>query len=227
MNRSRSVSTLASRFIALLLPLLGFALLYGLPMLGMKVAVDHGWYVAAASAALPIGRHLRGSLTYFDLVAHLGDLDPSEDEILDHGGWMIDEIHAAAVEAGREPERWRGVPIWTLGDVDRMRASIVSERAELGGEQVDFEADDDEVCPPLRRDDEGDQYAVVRTVTVGAGLALTLEQVPDEDGGVIHAVTVTTPSGSPDAPEILADDIPALIAAIVDLHETARRGGAA
>lgn len=53
MNRPPIVKRAA---IALLLPLLGFALLYGLPMLGMKVAVDHGWYVASAATIVPFLR---------------------------------------------------------------------------------------------------------------------------------------------------------------------------
>ena len=43
MNRQ----TIVERVLCVLVPLLGFALIYGLPMLGMKVAVDHGWYVAS------------------------------------------------------------------------------------------------------------------------------------------------------------------------------------
>lgn len=56
MNRSRSVSTLTSRLIALLLPLLGFGLVYGLPMLGLHFAVEHGLYVASAATVVPFLR---------------------------------------------------------------------------------------------------------------------------------------------------------------------------
>lgn len=52
MNRARSVSALTSALIALLL----FALFYGLPMLGMKVAIDHGWYIASAATIVPFLR---------------------------------------------------------------------------------------------------------------------------------------------------------------------------
>lgn len=52
MNRQ----TIVERALCVLIPLLGFALLYGLPMLGMKVAVDHGWYVASAATIVPFLR---------------------------------------------------------------------------------------------------------------------------------------------------------------------------
>lgn len=52
MNRQ----TIVERALCVLVPLLGFALLYGLPMLGMKVAVDHGWYVASAATIVPFLR---------------------------------------------------------------------------------------------------------------------------------------------------------------------------
>ncbi|MEZ5150710.1 hypothetical protein [Rhodococcus zopfii] len=40
----------------MLLPLLGFALVYGLPMLGLDFAVDHGLYVASAATVAPLLR---------------------------------------------------------------------------------------------------------------------------------------------------------------------------
>lgn len=47
MHRHRIVSTAQ----VVLLPILGFALVYGLPMLGLNFAIDHGLYVAAGIAA--------------------------------------------------------------------------------------------------------------------------------------------------------------------------------
>ena len=55
MNRRHIVE----RTLVVLLPLLGFALVYGLPMLGLNFAIDHGLYVAAASAVVPAVRSLR------------------------------------------------------------------------------------------------------------------------------------------------------------------------
>ncbi|MDJ0398858.1 hypothetical protein [Rhodococcus rhodochrous] len=52
MNRQ----TIVERALCVLVPLLGFALVYGLPMLGLKFAVDHGWYVASAATAVPLLR---------------------------------------------------------------------------------------------------------------------------------------------------------------------------
>ncbi|MFD6676057.1 hypothetical protein ACFWDA_17020 [Rhodococcus zopfii] len=52
MNRSPIVE----RTLVVLLPLLGFALVYGLPMLGLDFAVDHGLYVASAATVAPLLR---------------------------------------------------------------------------------------------------------------------------------------------------------------------------
>lgn len=46
MNRQ----TIVERALCVLVPLLGFAVIYGLPMLALKTAVEHGWYVAADTA---------------------------------------------------------------------------------------------------------------------------------------------------------------------------------
>ncbi|QOW00615.1 hypothetical protein RCF27_10215 [Rhodococcus pyridinivorans] len=52
MNRQ----TIVERALCVLVPLLGFALIYGLPMLGLKFAVDHGLYIASAATVVPFLR---------------------------------------------------------------------------------------------------------------------------------------------------------------------------
>lgn len=47
MNRQ----TIVERAVCALVVILGFALVYGLPMLGLSFAVDHGLYIAAAGSA--------------------------------------------------------------------------------------------------------------------------------------------------------------------------------
>ncbi|NLV77782.1 MAG: hypothetical protein GXY65_00255 [Rhodococcus sp.] len=125
MNRQ----TIVERALYILLPLLAVALLYGLPMLGLNFAVDHGLYVAAASAAVPFARG-RG-MTFWNVMDRLMDLDPTEDEFREYCGMMHAELKAAAVEAGQLPEMWHALPLWTDEDVERIRAGITAERAEL------------------------------------------------------------------------------------------------
>ncbi|WP_138842742.1 hypothetical protein [Rhodococcus pyridinivorans] len=55
MNRQ----TIVERALCVLVPLLGFALVYGLPMLGLKFAVDHGLYIASAATVVPFLRATR------------------------------------------------------------------------------------------------------------------------------------------------------------------------
>lgn len=58
MNRQ----TIVQRALCVLAPLLAFALIYGLPMLTLKTAVEHGWYVAADTQSLPeVGNRSSGA----------------------------------------------------------------------------------------------------------------------------------------------------------------------
>jgi len=54
MNRQ----TIVERALYVLVPLIGFAVVYGAPMLCRRVAIDQGWYVAAGAAAAPFVRRL-------------------------------------------------------------------------------------------------------------------------------------------------------------------------
>lgn len=76
-------------------------------------------------------------LDYFQALGRLADLDPLECEFLDHCGWMIAELEAAAVEAGRLPEMWRALQLWTETDVEYIRGQIIAERADLAELDID------------------------------------------------------------------------------------------
>lgn len=54
MNRQ----TIVERALYVLVPLIGFAVVYGPPMLGLRVAIDQGWYVAAGAATVPFVRRI-------------------------------------------------------------------------------------------------------------------------------------------------------------------------
>lgn len=68
MNRSPIVE----RALCVLLPLLGFALVYGLPMLGLNFAIEHGLYVASAATIVPFlrGDRLERVVHVLDFLTH-------------------------------------------------------------------------------------------------------------------------------------------------------------
>lgn len=113
-------------FTIMLITLVGFVL----PMLAAKTSVDHGLYVAAAAGIFGASALRRDRLDFFQLLDRLVDLDLLEPEVLDHSGRMIDELHAAAVEAGRLPEMWRALPLWTERDAEQIRRGLIVERDE-------------------------------------------------------------------------------------------------
>lgn len=205
MNRQ----TIVERVLCVLVPLLGFALVYGLPMLGLRVAIDHGWYVASAAPTVPYLFN-RPRLTAFDVLDRLGPEQVTEQEFLDHCGLMIDEIERAALDSGRLREQWRTVPLWTDADVGRIRRGVLAEHVEL----AELEVHDDTHT--------GDDETTVKTVTavdVSTNLRLTLDWLKP-DNGPAYELAFGTPGGCDDFPTIDPADIPTLIDVLGDLYRT-------
>ncbi|UYP19780.1 hypothetical protein OED52_04270 [Rhodococcus sp. Z13] len=201
MNRQ----TIVERAPYALVPLLGFALAYGLPMLGLRFAIEHGWYVAAAAAVAFLPG--RGRLTAFDVLDQLAPEQITESEFRDHCGLMIDELERAAIASGRGREQWRTVPLWTESDVERIRRGILAERAEL----AELENRGEE---PL-----GDEVTVttVTAVDVAPRLRVTLDAITTEDG-TDYELAFGTPDGCDDFPTLHLREIPALIDALSRLY---------
>jgi len=214
MNRDRIVR----RALWVLLPILVVALVYGLPMLGLKLAVDHGLYVAAASAALPLGR-MRASIAseraelggeqgfdYFEAMRRLRDLEPLEVEFIAHSGYTEEQLHDLARAVGREPQQWRTMPLWAAVDVDHIRVSIESEQSGATPDPIDLLED----------------VVVERGLERAAGLTVVPLRYGDRT-----VVAFDPHPMSLDGPEIDLEDIPRLIGILSDIHArlTASRTG--
>ncbi|WP_226438149.1 hypothetical protein [Rhodococcus yananensis] len=206
------------RALWVLSPILVVGLVYGLPMLGLKLAVDHGLYVAAASAALPLGR-MRASIAseraelggeqgfdYFEAMRRLRDLEPLEVEFIAHSGYTEEQLHDLARAVGREPQQWRTMPLWAAVDVDHIRVSIESEQSGATPDPIDLLED----------------VVVERGLERAAGLTVVPLRYGDK------AVVAFDPHPmSLDGPEIDLEDIPRLIGILSDIHArlTAPRTG--
>ena len=206
------------RALWVLSPILVVGLVYGLPMLGLKLAVDHGLYVAAASAALPLGR-MRASIAseraelggeqgfdYFEAMRRLRDLEPLEVEFIAHSGYTEEQLHDLARAVGREPQQWRTMPLWAAADVDRIRVSIESEQSGVTPDPIDLLED----------------VVVERGLERAAGLTVVPLRYGDRT-----VVAFDPHPMSLDGPEIDLEDIPRLIGILSDIHArlTASRTG--
>jgi len=206
------------RALWVLSPILVVGLVYGLPMLGLKLAVDHGLYVAAASAALPLGR-MRASIAseraelggeqgfdYFEAMRRLRDLEPLEVEFIAHSGYTEEQLHDLARAVGREPQQWRTMPLWAAADVDRIRVSIESEQSGVTPDPIDLLED----------------VVVERGLERAAGLTVVPLRYGDKT-----VVAFDPHPMSLDGPEIDLEDIPRLIGILSDIHArlTASRTG--
>ena len=206
------------RALWVLSPILVVGLVYGLPMLGLKLAVDHGLYVAAASAALPLGR-MRASIAseraelggeqgfdYFEAMRRLRDLEPLEVEFIAHSGYTEEQLHDLARAVGREPQQWRTMPLWAAVDVDHIRVSIESEQSGATPDPIDLLED----------------VVVERGLERAAGLTVVPLRYGDKT-----VVAFDPHPMSLDGPEIDLEDIPRLIGILSDIHArlTASRTG--
>jgi len=206
------------RALWVLSPILVVGLVYGLPMLGLKLAVDHGLYVAAASAALPLGR-MRASIAseraelggeqgfdYFEAMRRLRDLEPLEVEFIAHSGYTEEQLHDLARAVGREPQQWRTMPLWAAVDVDHIRVSIESEQSGATPDPIDLLED----------------VVVERGLERAAGLTVVPLRYGDRT-----VVAFDPHPMSLDGPEIDLEDIPRLIGILSDIHArlTASRTG--
>jgi hypothetical protein len=250
MNRQ----TIVERALCVLVPLLGFAVFYGLPMLGLKFAVDHGLYVASAATVLPFLRatpleRISEVLGYHEhdgrRCAHviLEELDGAPE--FECCTW-VDELHIDTLPGpGNRPSTSQVAGVGNLADVvtgtsgmsqthPSSDLSLRSEEKPLNCEFVGVDTLDggmndtpEEVLASL--DPDGGHVTVSETA-IGEALTIAYERYYSSPGTAPEHVIVFDPicTKSLTAGSISPEQIPAVIDALTEMHRAwLQSGGAA
>ncbi|MCD2142115.1 hypothetical protein [Rhodococcus pyridinivorans] len=220
MNRQ----TIVERALCVLIPLLGFALLYGLPMLGMKVAIEHGWYVASAATIIPFLRatpleRISEILGYHEhdrrRCAHvvLAELDGAPE--FECCIW-VDELHIEGV-----PQ-----PHTLFRDVTKNpQISQVVGVSTLDGRGM--KNTPEEILASL---DPDGGFVTLSETQIGDALTVIHDRYYSSTPGAHPEECVLfdpVSGGSLSAGSITPDQIPALIDTLTEIHRTWRENGGA